>query len=524
MARVLRYTIAGTLGAVFGWVIMEPTPLMPNDDRGISYAATFAVGLISGLMIGLMMGLAEAARNLSAREARRSILSGALIGAAGGILGLTFGQAFYNVMYNLAGAGAPPQHLPGDIPVDARLPSEPAGGVLSFFLLLIGRGFGWALIGGFIGLSQGIATSSSRKMINGAVGGFIGGGIGGTVFQILVFMNQPPVLTQGGGAIAFPPQMIRFISFAVTGLCIGLFLGFVAEIARRAWLIRLVGRNEGKEYVIHKPVTVMGRSELVDVPVYGDPDVVEKHASITLQGSRHVIEDMGSYSGTFVNGSKVTREILRDGDTVTIGKTRFLFRDKASARSDGARPSAYDQGARIPTSQHICPFCGAIKDASGNCDCSVNGAPPAPPQGVSAPQPTVQDPFRPAPPQPTVQQPSQPTQVSGGGGQFEPTLAQPAQAQGARLTALSGPYSGQTFPLRSGETAIGREASRDIGLPMDNTVSRTHVRITQEVTCFVLHDAGSTNGTFVNGARVTRHELKPGDVIQIGSTKFRFDG
>ena len=89
---------------------------------------------------------------------------------------------------------------------------------------------------------------------------------------------------------------------------------------------------------------------------------------------------------------------------------------------------------------------------------------------------------------------------------------------------MSGPYSGRTFPLRPGETQIGRESTKDIGLSMDNTVSRDHARIVQEGAIYVLYDTGSTNGTFVNNGRVTRHELMNADVIQIGSTKFRFEG
>src|SRR5205085_2565785 len=39
-----------------------------------------------------------------------------------------------------------------------------------------------------------------------------------------------------------------------------------------------------------------------------------------------------------------------------------------------------------------------------------------------------------------------------------------------------------------------------------------------------LRDIGSTNGTFVNGLRITQHALKPGDVIQIGAFKLVYDG
>jgi len=426
---------------------------------------------------------------------------GALIGAAGGILGMTFGNAFYNGMRSLAGGSPYGPQLPADVPAEARLPSAP--GPLSFLLLLIGRGFGWALIGAFIGLSQGVATSSTKKMTNGVVGGFIGGGLGGSVFEILVWMNK-------GGVANFPPGMIRFIGFAITGAAIGLFIGFIEEVAKKAWLVRLVGTNEGKQYVIDRPVTVLGRSELVDLPVFGDPDVAERHATITRQGARLSIEDLGSYSGTRVNDKPVSKEMLRDRDMIMIGKTRFLFRDKATARSGYVAPSGYDTGPKIPTSQHVCPFCGSVKDANGNCQCTIGAQPPSAPTAQPTAQMTAQMPAQDA----TVQQTAQPG--------VSPQSPAPGP-RSARLVAIGGPYSGQSFPLKPGETKIGRESTKDIALSMDNTVSRNHARIEQEAGGYVLYDDGSTNGTFVNKARVSRHELVNADVVQVGSSKLRFE-
>ena len=196
-------------------------------------------------------------------------------------------------------------------------------------------------------------------MINGAIGGLLGGGIGGSVFEILVWMNR-------GHVANFLPWMIRMISFGITGAAIGLFIGFIQEITKRAWLGRMVGRNEGRQHEIFKTVTVLGRSEFVDIPIFGDPDVAQRHAVNNAHGNVHTIEDVGSFFGTVVNNNKVTRETLRDGDGITLGKTKLLFRDKATARDWGGARANYDAGVQIPNSQHVCPFCGAIKDASGS--------------------------------------------------------------------------------------------------------------------------------------------------------------
>jgi len=88
---------------------------------------------------------------------------------------------------------------------------------------------------------------------------------------------------------------------------------------------------------------------------------------------------------------------------------------------------------------------------------------------------------------------------------------------------VSGPYAGQRFTLPAAGASIGREASRNIALTLDNTVSRSHARVVLEGGQFVIYDEGSSNGTFVNNVRVERQPLRAGDVVQIGSTRFRFE-
>lgn len=487
MARILRYTIFGLLGAVTGWAMMEWTPLMPDVEAAIPYTYLFVIGLVSGALIGLAMGIAEGLSGLSPRDAGRSVLMGALVGAAGGVVGITFGQAVYSAFRGMVDLGPV---LPSNVPAEAR-PVAGATGLLGFLLMLVGRGAGWAMIGGFIGVSQGIATGSVKRMINGAVGGFIGGGAGGSVFEILAWMNR-------GGVANFPPEMVRFVSFSITGGAIGLFIGLVEELAKQAWLLRLVGRNEGREYTIFRNVTVIGRSEFADIPVFDDPDVAPEHARIVAHERRHTIEDAGSTFGTTVNGARIAGpQVLRDGDEIVVGKTRFLFRDKATAGSYSAatyRPPA----AQIPPAGGpVCPFCGQARDASGACGCTV----------APAAQTTVQQ-----PPQPSV---TTPVSV--------PTVQTFPAAPGARLVCIAGPYQGQVFSLGEVETHIGRDSAKDISLSTDNTVSRDHARFVREAAGWVILDLGSTNGTFVNNSRVTRQPLANGDVIQIGSSRFRFE-
>jgi serine phosphatase RsbU (regulator of sigma subunit)/pSer/pThr/pTyr-binding forkhead associated (FHA) protein len=63
---------------------------------------------------------------------------------------------------------------------------------------------------------------------------------------------------------------------------------------------------------------------------------------------------------------------------------------------------------------------------------------------------------------------------------------------------------------------IGRSAQSDLALPQ-TYISRSHAKITLEGEQFVLEDTSSSHGTFVNGARITRHRLQPQDVVRFGS-------
>jgi len=79
----------------------------------------------------------------------------------------------------------------------------------------------------------------------------------------------------------------------------------------------------------------------------------------------------------------------------------------------------------------------------------------------------------------------------------------------------------QSFPLTDGEHVAGRDA--DCSLVIDGTtVSRRHARITLSNGTVMIEDLGSTNGTHVNGARIsTPTRLSPGDEFALGSEKLR---
>ena len=84
----------------------------------------------------------------------------------------------------------------------------------------------------------------------------------------------------------------------------------------------------------------------------------------------------------------------------------------------------------------------------------------------------------------------------------------------AVITVVSGPSTGRVFSV-SGEAVIGRGKGSQVRLD-DGGASRAHARIYETAGGYVLEDLGSTNGTFVDGRRIDRVELKSGDRIHLG--------
>jgi len=86
-----------------------------------------------------------------------------------------------------------------------------------------------------------------------------------------------------------------------------------------------------------------------------------------------------------------------------------------------------------------------------------------------------------------------------------------------------GPNKGSRFLVTSEGVTVGRSASSSIFLD-DITVSRTHATISKDGNSFVLKDAGSLNGTYINNISVTEHVLVSGDEFQIGKFHLLFVG
>ncbi len=91
------------------------------------------------------------------------------------------------------------------------------------------------------------------------------------------------------------------------------------------------------------------------------------------------------------------------------------------------------------------------------------------------------------------------------------------------IRVRTGPEEGELYPLfENREITIGRSPTNNIFVH-DRNVSRVHCQIVATESGCMLSDLQSTNGTFVNGERVTECELKSGDEIRLGTTLLQLE-
>jgi len=475
IGRALYLFVAGAIGGLVAWMITEPfAPRFMSDVAWARFEQNF--GLAAGLMIGFLVGAASGYNQGSRAHLMRGAAIGAVVGAIAGPLGVSLGSAVYNFIVG------PTRGLMG------------VGWVLEW----VGRATGWALFGMMIGMAEGALGASTRRAFLGALGGFIGGAIGGFVFQLSAnLVGNATAAIEGGSEIGMIPRALGLVA---VGGGIGLFIGIIEALGRQAWVRQLVGRNEGREWMIDAPQTVLGRAENAQVPLLGDPNVSPNHAVIVRQSGRYLLVDQGTPLGTGLNGIRLIGPMmLASGDMIQVGShnLQFLLKGGAARRAAAERqahamgqPVAMAGGAPVGAGVGFAPLPGSSQPT------------------VAFGGPAGSPPFTGAP---TMAFPAgTPGQASG-----------PVGAVGSVLVALGGPMAGQRIPVGT-PLEIGREGS-GLALGFDAMASRRHARIEPAPGGLSVTDLGSTNGTFINGQRVPTGLLRPGDTVRIGSTEFRYE-
>jgi hypothetical protein len=242
------------------------------------------VGACIGAAIGSLDGVVNRVRSRAVQGGRL----GALLGLAGGAVG--------------------------------SLPGEGAFEVLSAMNLgLVGRAIGWAIVGVFIGVSQGAITRDTARMVRGGLGGLLGGYLGGGFFEIVSL-----TLARGSGS--------RWIAVVILGACLGAFIAFFQEWLSEAWLVVVsTGPQEGHKYNLTKGETVLGRGDRDDFILYAGDSLVSRHALIVRKEAGHWIRPISPEHPVWVDKQPVSGEQrLRHGSEIALGGITLRFHEQTA--------------------------------------------------------------------------------------------------------------------------------------------------------------------------------------------------
>jgi Ca-activated chloride channel family protein len=190
---------------------------------------------------------------------------------------------------------------------------------LALLIFMMGRASAWAVAAIPAGLGQGFALRSRKIALNGLVGAVLGGLVGGLLFDpIDIALSSPE-----------SASLSRAVGFTVIGLMVGLFVSFVEQWTKTAWVMLRTGPLAGKQFILYHNPTVLGSTPKADIYLFKDAAIEPRHALIHNRGGRFEIEDCNTPDGTYVNGIPVRTQLLQSGDQIVIGKTvlEFVLKD-----------------------------------------------------------------------------------------------------------------------------------------------------------------------------------------------------
>jgi hypothetical protein len=266
--------------------------------RAVGLTSAIAGGL--GMFVAAAIGLMDGLLNASGMQRLVRVLLCGLIGLAGGALGGLLGGGLY--------------------------------GALGLAVMML---IGWMCVGTLVGasigvfdvlrgLSTGDLSGPIKKTLNGIYGGLLGGFVGGVPFTL---MNMSPWLKEKlphGGLAA---------SLVLLGICIGLMVGLAQIILKQAWLRVEEGFRPGRELLLTKEETTVGRAEGSDLILLADNTIAKRHATITKKNNRYFLEHAAEDGETLLNDEPIYKPTaLKDGDLIRVGRSLIRFGEREKRR------------------------------------------------------------------------------------------------------------------------------------------------------------------------------------------------
>ena len=279
--RTYFYAVFGAIGGLIGWQMSNFLGLSFITNLYLSEAV---VGALIGFVIGLCIGVTEGLLTQNFVQAIRAGLFSALLGLVAGAIGLPLSE----YLFQAVGAG------------------------------FLGRALGWGVFGLLLGFAEGVVGKSQAW--KGMLGGLIGGAVGGALLESAPNWLGNPLSGKAAGLV-------------LLGASVSAFISLIVVLLSRAWLEVASGKLKGTEFILDKfmkaggPAIAIGSSALKSEIVLPDPDIAPQHAMLTGDGMRFSLKDM-SLAGTYINGKKIERTQLSNGQKIRMGNTEMIYHEK----------------------------------------------------------------------------------------------------------------------------------------------------------------------------------------------------
>lgn len=97
-----------------------------------------------------------------------------------------------------------------------------------------------------------------------------------------------------------------------------------ASVSPIAWLAVVSGPGAGRDFRLGSETNI-GRDPARNDIILDDDAVSAEHARVKLEGKQFVLYDLASTNHTFVNGRRIQRHLLFEGDEIEIGNSKLVF-------------------------------------------------------------------------------------------------------------------------------------------------------------------------------------------------------
>ncbi len=284
----------------------------------------------------------------------------------------------------------------------------------------------------------------------------------------------------------------------------------------KVFLTVIEGPSKGDTAEFDKGSFMIGRGK-ADL-IINDKKVSGQHCRIHIVGNDCILEDLNSTNGTFVGTRKIQGKAeLQNLDEIILGLTKISiaiveqideFKKANTPAPEKSTPK------RKPVASEDIEEPSQIATRHSKSGKQAEPELPDPDAeyrttGVNRINSLIQDEMN------TFSKWDHPNVADASESKIK---KKQKEGLGVRLIKRKGPEGVSEFDCTKSITIIGRKGS-DLKLN-DLDCSRQHAQIELTAQSVTVKDLASTNGTFVNGKRISTHELRNGDILQVGQTFF----